>query len=86
MGTLALDFSKMNALELKATIYSYIEKLQDRETLQDWAEVIYDETHSSTLSSEQEAELEIGIQQSYDEALLVSNDDVKKMTSKWLQK
>ena len=85
MGTLALDFSKMNALELKATIYSYIEKLQDREELQDWAEAICDDAHNSPLSSEQEAELEIGIQQSYDEALLVSNDDVKKMTSKWLK-
>ena len=74
MATAALDFSKMNALELKATIYSYIEKFQDREKLQDWAEALCGEADTFQSMSET-----ITVDRNEYEVLKLKNDIIEKL-------
>lgn len=74
MAAVKLDFSKMNTLELKATIYSYIEKFEDREKLQDWEEDLCGEAYTFQSMSET-----ITVGRNEYEVLKLKNDIIEKL-------
>jgi hypothetical protein len=91
MATAVLDRPIPTVLQLKNEIMEMLAHINNEQELTQINNLLHDfveneENYSSILTPEQEAELAEGITQSYDESLLISNDEVKKMTREWLKR
>lgn len=84
----------MNALELKGGIYDVISPVNDIELLEQLYEIVNDfialninqTDFWDELSAEQQAELDIAVEESYDEANHIPHEEVVKEFQKWLHK
>ncbi len=84
----------MNALELKGSLHELIAKVNDASLLAELhlliREFIQQKKEDSDwwddLTPEQQKELQLAIDESYDEANLVSNEEAQAMIQQWLNK
>lgn len=83
----------MNALELKGSIVDTIAKVNDLVLLEELNQLVHkflklkqDTDWWDELTPEQQKELQLAIDESYDERNWVSNEDAQAMFQTWLKK
>ncbi len=82
--------SVSTVLQLKNEIMEMLAHINDEQELAHISNLLHDfvedeQDHGYNLTPEQEAELEIGIQETYDPSKLTPHAEVMKMTELWLK-
>jgi hypothetical protein len=88
-----LKILEMNALELKGSIIDTVAKVNDLALLDELNQLVHkfiklkqDTDWWDELTSEQQKELQLAIEESEDESNLVSEEEANEMIQKWLSK
>ena len=80
----------MNVLEIKGSLHDIISKVEDKNLLlkmfDAFQDIIRFQDTDMDLTPDQQKQLEVAIEESYDEVHLIDHEDAMKIHARWLKR